>query len=121
MSLKAIKEALAVVAAIKARGGPMAEIHANGSAEIAALEKAAKDLTRLHLSDGADDVAHRAHVIAAMTGDPASQWNHPDVVAWGEAAQLLATIAKEAIPEHDGCSNCEGVQPETCMLAKEAP
>lgn len=46
MSLKAIKEALAVLAAIRAPGGPIAEIHTKASAEIAALEKAAKIVAR---------------------------------------------------------------------------
>lgn len=93
MSLKAIKDLL-----YRARHGIVTtgDRLAAVDAEIAALEKAAKDLTRLHLCDGADDVAHREHVIQAMTDDPASQWNHPDVVAWGEAAQLLAAIAKDA-------------------------
>jgi hypothetical protein len=98
MSLKAIKEA---VEDLKRKAHDTGDDGAwnlalVALAEIAALEKAAKDLTRLHLGDGADDVAHRSHVIAAMTDDPAIQWNHPDVTAWAEAAQLLATIAKEA-------------------------
>jgi hypothetical protein len=94
MSLKAIKEASQAV--VHDSTEPRYCTKCRLLAEIAALEKAAKNLTRLHLGDGADDVAHREHVIAAMTDDPASQWNHPDVVAWGEAAVLLATIAKEA-------------------------
>ena len=89
MSLKAIKKAVAQLHETN-------PYRRKAMAEIAALEKAAKDLTRLHLGDGADHVAHREHVIQAMTDDPESQWNHPDVVAWGEAAVLLATIAKEA-------------------------
>lgn len=99
MSLKALKEAVSELESVLDHPNAtesVRETWGKAKAEIAALEKAAKDLTRLHLSDGADDVAHREHVIAAMTDDPASQWNHPDVVAWGEAAQLLATIAKEA-------------------------
>lgn len=93
MSLKAIKEVLEH--ARLGRDAPP-ELDALAAAQMATLERAAKDLTRLHLGDGVYDVAHRDHVIAAMTDDPASQWNHPDVKAWSDAAQLLATIATEA-------------------------
>jgi len=107
MSLKAIKEAARLLGEYIETSGPcdhavnicgcgdMRTLTAMRD-EIGALEKAAKDLTRLCLSDGVDDVAHREHVIAAMTDDPSSQWNHPDVRAWSDAATLLASIAKES-------------------------
>jgi len=99
MSLKAIKEVVADYESVLDHPNAPAELRERWEAakqELAALETAATDLTRLHLIDGAEDVAHRGHVIQAMSDDPASQWNHPDVVAWGEAAQLLAEIAKGA-------------------------
>lgn len=41
MSTKAIREALAVVATLKAPGGPMADIHAKACAEVEAIERMA--------------------------------------------------------------------------------
>lgn len=99
MSLRAIREALSLASARREFGDTEEEAQAleAARAEIAALEKAAKDLARLRLGDGVDDVAHRSHVpVAAVTHDPKSQWYHPDVTAWAEAAQLLEAIAKEA-------------------------
>jgi hypothetical protein len=95
MSLKATKNAVGLLKTMAESGSIAADVVALAEKELSALKEAAEDLTRLHLSDGVDDVAHREHVIEAMT-TPESQWNHPDVVAWSEAAQLLATIAKEA-------------------------
>ena len=62
--------------------------------EIEAIERAAKDLTRLHLGDGVYDVRDSAKVMAE-TPDGGNTWNHPDVKAWSDAATLLESIAKE--------------------------
>jgi hypothetical protein len=92
MSLKAIKEAVALLG----DGGQFpTELHEAATKEIAALEKAAADLTRLHLGDGVYHVRNSDRVLTD-TPKGGNTWDHPDVKAWGDAAQLLATIAKEA-------------------------
>ena len=96
MSLKAIREVLRSYEKRVAPKSYGAALLGEAREELEGVERAAKTLTRLYLGDMADTVAHREHVIQAMTDDPASQWNHPDVVAWSDAAQLLAAIAKEA-------------------------
>lgn len=63
-------------------------------AELAAIRTMAKDLTRLNVGDGVYEVRERHHVISATPHDQ-STWNHPDVKAWSDAAQLLEAIAKE--------------------------
>lgn len=60
--------------------------------EVEAIERAAQDLTRLYVGDYVYRVRDMEHVIAA----PGNSWDHPDVKAWGDASELLATIAKEA-------------------------
>lgn len=94
MSLKAIKAAFCAIVHDNMDTAKCTKCRMR--AEIAALEKAAKDLTRLHLGDGVDRVAHSEKAISEMTDDPKNQWYHPDVTAWGEAAALLEAIAKEA-------------------------
>ena len=63
--------------------------------ELKAFERAAQDLTRLHLGDGVYEVRSR-HKVMTETPDGSSTWEHPDVKAWSDAAVLLAAIAKEA-------------------------
>lgn len=89
MSTKALR---AVLRYMRKKHGPGVEA---AEAELEAIERAAKDPTRLHVADFTDDIAHRDNVVSAMT-TPESQWDHPDVTAWGDAAVLLESIAKDA-------------------------
>ena len=66
------------------------------STEVETIERAAKDLTRLHIGDFTDNVAHRDNVLSDMLTDASSQWSHPDVKAWSDASALLESIAKGA-------------------------
>lgn len=88
MSTKSIRELLARASD--------AGLHINDAeAEFEAIKRAAKDLTRLHLGDFTDAIAHRDAVVSAMT-TPESQWEHSDVKAWSEASTLLEQVAKDA-------------------------
>lgn len=92
MSTKMIREALDLLAEDPAENyGTLLAARA----ELESICTAAKDLTRLHLGDGCDSVRQRAHVLQE-TPDGESTWNHPDVKAWSDAAQLLESIAKDA-------------------------
>lgn len=64
-------------------------------AEVEAIERAAKDLTRLHLGDRVYDVRDTAKVRDETPTD-GTTWNHPDVKAWSVASVLLESIAEEA-------------------------
>jgi len=92
MSTKALREVLETYEALLNTNDTKAGKAAR--AELEAIEKAAKDLTRLHLGDGVYDVRRMEHVVSAP-GDP---WEHPDVKAWGEAATLMETISKGEHP-----------------------
>jgi hypothetical protein len=63
--------------------------------ELASIKLAARDLTRLHLGDYTDDVRRGAKVLAD-TPNGGNTWEHPDVKAWSDAAQVLEQIAKES-------------------------
>jgi hypothetical protein len=59
------------------------------------VEQAARDLTRLHLGDYTDDV-RRGSKVLSETPNGGNTWDHPDVKAWSDAAQVLEQIAKES-------------------------
>lgn len=71
----------------------LAAINAAG-AELEAIERAAKGLDRLAIGDGVYDVRDRAKTLHE-TPEGHDTWGHPDVKAWGDAATLMASIAKE--------------------------
>ena len=62
-------------------------------AEVEAIEKAATVLESESLGDWVYDVCDRAAEEPPFTGDI---WEHPRVVAYCEAAQVITTIAKES-------------------------
>lgn len=92
MGTKAIREALDELAEWRKDHGHDAGITAEALAEVEAIEKAAKDMTRLHAGDFVYSVREYSHVMSS----PGESWEHPDVKAWSDAAVLLSAIAKEA-------------------------
>jgi hypothetical protein len=97
MSLKAIKEA---VCDLKRRADALGDDAAWNLAllaeqQIAALEKAATDADRLGMGDFIYNVRDTEKVRLETPKD-GNTWDHPDVKAWSDAAQLLITIAKES-------------------------
>lgn len=63
-------------------------------AELDALQRASATLTRLGLGDYVHKVRDSAKVVAE-TPSGQSTWEHPDVVAWSAAAELMRKIAEE--------------------------
>lgn len=93
MSTKAIREVLEHFAAEASfPESPRARLAAAARAEVEAIEKAARDMTRLHAGDFVYNIREYEHVLNA----PGDSWHHPDVKAWSDASVLLCTIAKEA-------------------------
>ena len=64
-------------------------------AEVEAIERAAKDMTRLGVIDFTYTIRESEKVLHE-TPEDSSTWHHPDVHAWRDASMLLATIAKDA-------------------------
>ncbi len=94
MTTKAIRAILEHVQ--QAMPGTWAESEAGVAlAELAAIEQAAKDLTRLNLGDSTYDVRDSPHVMEWASHEERTTWDHPDVKVWSDASVLLATIAKE--------------------------
>ena len=65
-------------------------------AEVEAIEKAAKDMTRLGGGDFTYNIRDTEDVMAWAHKTGRSSWEAPDVKAWSDASMLLATIAKDA-------------------------
>lgn len=61
--------------------------------EVAALKRAATVLEAESIGDFVYEVRDRAAADASFTGNT---WEHPRVVAYGEAAQVISEIAKES-------------------------
>lgn len=89
--------------AFTAMGKPEEAYLAQSEADLAAralaqwedIERAAKTLLHLHISDYTSDVRSREHVVDG-TPEGQSTWDHPDVKAWAEASALVERIAKES-------------------------
>lgn len=92
MSTKAIREALEWLHNSRSYAEEKQKAHDAAMAEVEAIEKAAKDMTRLYAGDFVYNIREYEHVLNA----PGDSWHHPDVKAWSDAAVLLSTIAKEA-------------------------
>lgn len=93
MSTKAIREVLERSKRMWRDSDSVREIQA-ALAEVEAIERAAKDLTRMSLGDGVYRVRD-SHEVLSTTPNGTSTWEHPDVVAWGKASNLLAFIAEQ--------------------------
>ncbi len=91
MSTKAIREALERLVKLDegCAPGTLAAL-----LEVQKIETAAKDMTRLNAGDFIYNIRDRERVMNE-TPDGQSTWDHPDVTAWGDAASLLAGIAKQ--------------------------
>lgn len=99
MSTKAIREALDAFYALAEsdyRGASPRDLAAIAAAraEVEAIEKAAKDLTRMSLGDGVYRIRD-SHEVLSTTPDGQSTWDHPDVKAWSDASVLLQSIAEQ--------------------------
>ena len=94
MSTKAIREALDWLENYLGNEPEAQEARRAARAEVEAIERAAKDLTRLYVGDGVYRVRDMEHVIRG-TPIGSSTWEHPDVKAWSDASVLLANIAKQ--------------------------
>jgi len=90
MSTKAIRE---VIEQALLRG----RLHAvEALREVEAIEKAAKDMTRLGGGDFTYNIRGRESVMRWADERGRNSWEAPDVKAWSDASMLLATIAKDA-------------------------
>lgn len=89
MSTKKIREALKC---LKEEGG-WDETFRGAMEEVEAIEKAATVLHREDVAGFVYNVRERAASDRFYTGNT---WEHPRVVAYGEAAQVIDTIAKES-------------------------
>ena len=69
------------------------QVVAAALAEVEAIEKACRTLEAESIGDGVYDVRDRAASDTSFTGNT---WEHPRVVAYGEAAQVISNIAKES-------------------------
>lgn len=78
---------------ITASGYFGAEALAEFKAEVEAIERAAKDLSRLSVGDFTYSIRDRAAGDGSFSGNT---WEHPDVKAWSDASVLVDAIAKEA-------------------------
>lgn len=91
MSTKKIREVLARISENPAAAAdPLVQ---GAYAEIAAIEKAARVLDAEGVSDEVYTVRDRAAGDKDWKGN---NWEHPRVVAYGEAAQVITKIAKES-------------------------
>lgn len=61
--------------------------------EVEAIERACRTLEAESIGDRVYDVRDRAAEDRSFTGN---RWEHPRVVAYGEAAQVITNIAKES-------------------------
>lgn len=90
MSTKKLEEVLTRIAENPAAAAdPLVQ---GAFSELAAIRKAATDLSRLNVGDHVYNVRDRAPVIAGQ-----DRWNHPDVKAWSDASALMDVIAKEQV------------------------
>lgn len=94
MSTKAIREALDWLENYLGHEPEAQEVRRAARAEVEAIEKAAKDLTRMSLGDGVYRVRDSQEVLST-TPDGQSTWDHPDVKAWSDASVLLQAIAEQ--------------------------
>lgn len=91
MSLKKTREFLEYYAK-HAAGVPAGQMASEALEELAAVERACRTLETESIVDGVYDVRDRAAEDRSFTGNT---WEHPRVVAYGAAAQVIADIAKE--------------------------
>ncbi len=94
MSTKALREALEWLENYLEHNPDAQEARRKALAELDAIETAAVDLTRLNLDDYVYEVRDTERV-RTTTPPGKSTWEHPDVAAWGNAAQTLAAIARQ--------------------------
>ena len=94
MSTKAIREALEWLENYLGHEPEAQEARRAARAEVEAIERAAKDLTRMSLEDGVYGIRDSLEVLST-TPDGQSTWDHPDVKAWGDASELLRRIAEQ--------------------------
>lgn len=87
MTIETIKEALKLYERHATPGSRGAAVVAAARQEVEELEAACKALEAEGIGDKVYDVRNRE-----MLG-----WDGPRVTAWGNAAQLITTIAKEAV------------------------
>jgi predicted outer membrane protein len=97
MSTKAIRKLIAWAQAQDADteafdGATVGSPCAEAMAEVEAIEKACRVLEAEGVGDHVYRVRDHAASDAAFTGNT---WEHPRVVAYGEAAQVVTNIAKE--------------------------
>lgn len=99
MSTKRIRMALAAMRSCILSGEPwsqrMQADYINATADLESIEQVARDLTRLHLGDYVYRVRD-SHKVLAETPRDGDTWEHPDVKAWSDAAEMLAEVAKES-------------------------
>jgi hypothetical protein len=99
VSTWAIREVIEHIQQLSETGGPNADalgIMARAAhRELEAIEKAAADLTRLHVEDFIYSIRGREKTMRE-TPDGQNTWDHPDVRAWGGASMVLASIAKSS-------------------------
>lgn len=95
MSTKKIREALERLTTVAPSSDGSGALYGAAMAEVEAIEKAARDLSRLHIGDYTYNVRDSAHVLES-TPDGQSTWEHPDVKAWSDASVIIDTIAKES-------------------------
>lgn len=99
MSTKAIREAMRYLDILMEEPPQGAspqekEIYGAALSEVEAIERAAKDLTRMSLGDGVYRIRDSQEVLST-TPDGQSTWDHPDVKAWGDASEVLRSIAEQ--------------------------
>lgn len=92
MSTRAIREALESFRE-KAQGNEPA-MWESAVRELEAIEKAARVLAAEGVDDAVYNVRDRAAADASFSGNT---WEHPRVLAYGEAAQLFVNIARESL------------------------
>lgn len=91
MSIDAIRKSLTM--ATHSDNREVVRLAQEALAEWERVEKACRTLDAEGIEDGVYDVRGRAAADASFTGNT---WEHPRVVAYGEAAQLITKIAKES-------------------------
>lgn len=99
MSTKKLNEALAILDSCLEHPNASPDERATcraAIAELEAIERACRVLDVEDISGGVYVVRDRAAEDKALTGNT---WEHPRVVAYGEAAQVITNIAKET--RHD--------------------
>lgn len=90
MSTRGIREALKRLAEHEDGSAPWT---LKALAEVEAIEQAAKDFDRLSVGDFTYNIREHA---ASDRGFKGNTWEHPDVKAFSDAAELMGRIAESA-------------------------